>query len=119
MQKISTTDEGTILRIVGDFDMSSYTDLIVTFTNPNDGTTFVKSFLAGAKITLGTVEVVDTNVNETLAANTYVEYLIETPFPFEVGYPWKALLTYENTTANPDIRTSGKTTGRFKVCVGG
>ena len=118
-QTISSTDEGNIIRVPGDFDMSPRTDLILTFTNPNDGATFVKSELIGGKVTLGTIEVFDENIKETLPANEYVEYIIETPLPFEIGFPWLALLTYVKDNASPPLRISGKYPGRFKVCQGG
>ena len=119
IQTVSLTDEGNKIRVDGDFDMSSYTDLILTFTDP-DGSTFEKSYLVGTKVTLGTSLVVD-EVLGSLEANTYVEYVIETPSPFlsyGAGYPWSVLLTYENTTPTPDIRISGEAPALFKVCAG-
>jgi len=117
-QTISTTDEGNIIRVPGDFDMSPRTDLILTFTNPNDGAIFTKSE-DGAEVTLGTVQVFDENIKETLLANQYVEYIIQTPFPFELGFPWFVLLTYVKDNVTPNLRISGKYPGRFKVCKGG
>ncbi len=118
LQTLTDTDKGSIFRVPADSDLSLFTDLILTFTAP-DGTKVVKSFLDGAKVTLGTVEVFDKNLKQTLLANFYVEYLIEDPFPFFTGSPWKALLTFVNANATPPLRTSGKTAPIFEVCEGG
>jgi len=116
VQTVSLTDEGSIIRVAGDFDMSSNTDLILTFTDP-DGVTFTKT-KGGGEVTLGTSLVVDP-VLGSLAANTYVEYIIESTSPFAVGYPWAVLLTYVNTTPTPDVRISGESPAVFQVCAGG
>lgn len=118
IQTISDTDKGSIFRVPADSDLSAFTDLVLTFTGPV-GQKVVKSFLVGGLVKLGTANVFDKNLKQDLLANEYVEYIIEDPFPFSIGKPWKALLTFVIDSQSPPLRTSGKTAPIFEVCEGG
>jgi hypothetical protein len=118
IQTITNTDRGAKIRIAAGFNMSAYTDLILTFDGPS-GASVEKSFLNGFQVLLGGVDVFDTNLREDLLANTYVEYIIEATFPFPVDGPWRPTITYVNTNTTPNQSYSGKTNPVFEVCEGG
>jgi hypothetical protein len=88
---------GTVALANG-FDMSSYTELTLTFTLP-DSTTATKT-QTGGEVTLGAGAVTDADLGD-LAANEYVEYDVEPSFLSQAG-TWKVYLTYTNTTPAPD-----------------
>ena len=87
---------GKVLRVASGFDMSSNTELTLTFTLP-DGTTTTKTTADGVALGAG---VTDPDLG-VLAANEYVEYDIESGFLSQSG-SWKVSLTYTNTTPTPD-----------------
>ena len=94
---------GKIIRVAAGFDMSSNTEITLTFTKP-DLTAHIKSLTAG-ELTLGS-GVTDPDLG-VLAANEYVEYDVEVGFLDQPGEktddaPWKVYLTYTNTTPTPD-----------------
>lgn len=91
-------ESGKIFRVGAGFDMSSRTELTLTFTDP-DGTEITKT-QTGGEVTLGTGPVTDPDLG-SLSANEYVEYEIETGFLTPSG-TWKVKLTYTNTTPDPD-----------------
>jgi adenosylmethionine-8-amino-7-oxononanoate aminotransferase len=96
-------EEGKVIRVAASFDMSSYTELTLTFTLPDDTT--VTKTQTGGEVTLGT-GVTDPDLG-VLAANEYVEYATETGFLSQSGSvanddAWKVYLTYTNTTPTPD-----------------
>jgi hypothetical protein len=100
---LTVGEVGKTFRVAAGFDMSSFTELTLTFTKP-DLTTSVKT-QTGGEVTLG-AGVTDPDLG-VLAANTYVEYEIETGFLDQSGdatddNPWKVYLTYTNTTPTPD-----------------
>jgi len=79
------------------FDMSSYTELSLTFTLPG-GATSTKT--TADPLTLGTSNVTDDDLG-ALLANEYVEYEIEAGF-LSIAGDWKVYLTYTNTASTPD-----------------
>lgn len=89
-------ETGKILRVAAGFDMSSNTELTLTFTLP-DATTTTKTTADGVALGSG---VTDTDLG-VLNANEYVEYEIESGFLSLAG-AWKVSLTYTNTTPTPD-----------------
>lgn len=103
-------ETGKVFRVKANYDMSSNTELTLLFYKP-DGTTVTKTKTGGV-VTLGTSAVSDTDLG-TLAANTYVEYILESGFADQSG-TWSVYLTYTNTTPNPDANYIG-TTSEFEV----
>lgn len=100
---LTVGEVGKIIRVAAGFDMSSFTELTLTFTKP-DLTTSVKT-QTGGEVTLG-AGVTDPDLG-VLAANEYVEYEAEALFLDQAGDktdtdPWKVYLTYTNTTPDPD-----------------
>ena len=96
-------ETGKVIRVAAGFDMSSFTELTLTFTKP-DLTTSIKT-QTGGEVTLG-AGVTDPDLG-VLAANEYVEYEVEAGFLDQDGLktddnPWKVYLTYTNTTPTPD-----------------
>lgn len=91
-------ESGKTFRVAGSFDMSSNTELTLTFAKP-DGTAATKT-KTGGEVTLGTSPVTDPDLG-SLSANQYVEYEIEAGFLDQSG-SWTVYLTYTNTTPNPD-----------------
>lgn len=91
-------ETGKILRVAAGFDMSSNTELTLTFDLP-DETTVTKT-KTGGEVVLGTGNVTDADLGE-LTANEYVEYDIEAGFLSQAG-EWKVKLTYTNTAPTPD-----------------
>ena len=91
-------ETGITFRVGASYDMSSETELELTFTKP-DATTVTKS-QTGGEVTLGTSAVTDSDLG-ALSANEYVEYEIESGFLDTAG-TWKVYLTYTNTTPTPD-----------------
>lgn len=90
---------GKIIRVAAGFDMSSNTELTLTFELP-DGTTTVTKTKSGSEVVLGTSNVTDADLG-ALLANQYAEYDIEAGFLSQAG-TWKVKLTYTNTTPTPD-----------------
>lgn len=95
---IKVGESGKTFRVGAGFDMSSNTELTLTFTKP-DTTTATKT-KTGGQVTLGTSPVTDADLG-SLSANEYVEYEIEPNF-FDTAGTWKVYLTYTNTTPTPD-----------------
>lgn len=101
---VKVGESGKIFRVAASFDMSSNTELTLTFTKP-DETTFTKT-KTGGEVVLGTSNITDPDLG-SLLANEYVEYTVE-PGVFDVAggstdtNPWKVYLTYTNTTPDPD-----------------
>ncbi|RKZ81675.1 MAG: hypothetical protein DRQ39_11590 [Gammaproteobacteria bacterium] len=84
-------ESGKVLRVNAGFSMINYTELTLTFTNPN-ATQTLKTTADG--VTLGGVDV------DSLKAGEYVEYIIETGLLDAVG-TWSVTLTYTNDTTSP------------------
>lgn len=91
-------EAGKIIRVAASFDMSSNTELTLTFTLP-DATIITKN-KTGSEVVLGVVPVTDTDLGNLLA-NEYVEYDIESGFLSQTG-TWKVYLTYTDTAVDPD-----------------
>lgn len=91
-------ETGKILRVAAGFDMSSNTELTLTFTLPDDTT--VTKTKTGGEVVLGTSNVTDPDLGDLLA-NEYVEYEVEVGFLSQAG-TWKVNLTYTNATPTPD-----------------
>jgi hypothetical protein len=89
-------ESGKILRVASGFDMSSNTELTLTFTLP-DATTTTKLTADGVALGAG---VTDPDLG-VLAANEYVEYDVEAGFLSQAGI-WSVSLTYTNTASTPD-----------------
>lgn len=89
-------EEGKIIRVAAAFDMSSNTDISLTFTDPN-AVEVIKT-LGLSEITLG-AGVTDPDLG-VLSANEYVDYPVETGFL--VAGSWTVYITYTDTTATPD-----------------
>lgn len=95
-------ESGKLHRVNAGFDLSSRTDLSLTYTKP-DGTVVTKTELGG-EVSLGISPVVDPDLG-SLSANEYVEYEIEPGFLDQANTStasWKVYLTYTNTTPTPD-----------------
>jgi len=90
-------ETGKTFRVAAGFDMSSNTELTLTFTLPD--TTTVSKTKTGGEVTIG-AGVTDPDLG-VLAANEYVEYEVESGFLSQAG-TWKVYLTYTNTTPTPD-----------------
>ena len=84
--------------ITSAFDMSSNTELTLTFTKPS-GSTSTKT-KSGGEVVLGASNVTEADLGAILASE-YVEYEIEAGFLTPAG-TWKVYLTYTNTSATPD-----------------
>jgi len=91
-------ETGKTFRVAAGFDMSSNTELTLTFTLPDDTTTIKTK--TGGDVVLGTSNVTDSDLG-ALLANEYVEYEIESGFLSQAG-DWKVNLTYTNTAPTPD-----------------
>lgn len=91
-------ESGKVIRVAASFDMSSNTELSLTFTKP-DGTTSTKT-KGASQVTLGTGAVTDPDLG-SLSANEYVEYEVEAGFIDQSG-SWSVYLTYTNATPDPD-----------------
>lgn len=102
-------ESGKLIRVASGFDMSSYTELALTFTDP-DGITTQKTTVDG--VTLGIVPVTDP-VLGTLLANEYVDYDLEPGLVTKQGLetdgtPWYVALTYTNDVPiPPDVFIGG------------
>lgn len=92
-------ETGKTLRVNAGFDMSSYTELKLTFTKP-DNTTVSYTDATATSLTLGSVAVTDDDLG-ALVANEYVEFEVESGLLDTAG-EWCVYLTYTNTTPNPD-----------------
>ena len=90
-------ESGKNLNVNAGFDMSSNTELTLTFTKP-DGTTQVTKTTADG-VALGAGET-DPDLG-VLTANEYVTYPIEAGFLDTAG-TWQVDLTYTNTASTPD-----------------
>lgn len=98
-------ETGKIFRVAAGFDMSSYTELALTFTKPS-GTVVIKLTADGVTIGAG---VTDPTLG-VLSANEYVDYEIEAGLLDEASIldtdgtytDWQVYLTYTNTAVNPD-----------------
>ena len=84
------------IRVAGGFDMSSNTELTLTFYLPDDTT--VTKTKTGGEVTLGLVNVTDEDLG-ALLANEYVEYDTETGFLSQES-TWSVNLTYENSVTS-------------------
>lgn len=91
-------ETGKTMRVAAGFDMSSNTELTLTFTLPDSST--VTKTKSGGEVSLGTSAVTDPDLG-SLNANEYVEYEIESGFLSQSG-TWKVSLTYTNTSPTPD-----------------
>lgn len=109
MADIFKDETGRRLRVNAGFNMSSYTELSIIFTDP-EGTATTKTTSDG--VTLGTTVVTDADLG-SLAANEYVYYDIESGLLSKSGR-WCVQVLYTNTTANPDDNLYGKI-ARFTV----
>ena len=88
---LKLSESGKVLRVNAGFDLSAFTELTLTFTNPN-GVETLKLTVDG--VTLGGVDV------DSLKTGEYVEYIIETGLLDAVG-TWSVTLTYTNDTTSP------------------
>ncbi len=95
---LSVGDTGKTIRVAASFDMSSNTNLTLTFTLPDDTT--VTKTKSGGEVVLGTINVTDPDLG-ALLANEYVEYDVEAGFLSQAG-SWQVNLTYTNTAPTPD-----------------
>ena len=91
-------ETGKIIRVAASFDMSSNTELTLTFTLPD--AIIVTKTKTGGEIVLGVSPVTDPDLG-SLLANEYVEYDIETDFLSQAG-TWKVYLTYTDTAPTPN-----------------
>jgi len=89
---LTKNESGKLLRVNASFDLSNYTELTLTFTDPN-AVEIVKTTADG--VSLGTVDV------DGLNADEYVNYLIEEGLLSAVG-TWGVYLTFTNDTTNPN-----------------
>ena len=89
-------DTNKTLRVNAGFNMSSWTELSLVFTLP-DNTTATKVTADGVVIGAG---VTDDDLG-VLAANEYVEYPTEAGFISQAG-TWKVYLIFTDTGTNPD-----------------
>ena len=89
-------DTNKTFRVNAGYDMSSNTELTLTFTKP-DGTVVVKASADGVVIGAG---VTDADLG-TILVNEYVEYPLESSFLDAAG-EWKVTLKYTNTATTPD-----------------
>lgn len=108
-------ESGKIFRVAAGFDMSSNTELTLTFTLP-DASTVTKT-KTGGEVVLGTSGITDDDLG-ALSANEYVEYDIEPLFLSQAG-SWQVSLTYTNSTPTPDdvfIGTCGSFTVSAAAC---
>lgn len=96
MPKLYKNDQGKAFRVNAGFDMSSNTELTLTFTDP-DGTEITKTTADGVIIGTG---VTDDDLG-VLTANEYVEYPLEAGF-LSKSAEWCVYLTYINTASTPD-----------------
>jgi hypothetical protein len=94
-------DTNIAFRVNAGYDMTSFTELTLTFTKP-DLTNVTKTTTDG--VILGT-GVVDSDIG-TLPANEYVEYPIEASFLDQAG-TWYVTLKYTDTTTTPDSIYNG------------
>ena len=92
-------ETGKPIRVAASFDMSSNTELTLTFIKPDD--TIVIKTKTGGEVVLGTSNVTDTDLGNLLA-NEYVEYDVEAGFLDQAGTDWKVYLTYTDTVPTPD-----------------
>lgn len=95
---LKTGESGKNLNVGTGFDMSSNTELTLTFTPP-DGVIVTKT-KTGGQVVLGVAPITDPDVG-ALAANEYVVYTIEPGFLSQAG-TWSVYCTYTNTTPTPD-----------------
>jgi len=95
-------ETGKIIRVAAGFDMTSNTELTLTFTLPDDTTTLkVKP-----DVVLGAINITDSDLG-SLLANEYVEYDVEAGFLSQAG-TWSVSLTYTNTGTDPDDNYIGE-----------
>jgi hypothetical protein len=88
-------ETGKVLRVAAGFDMSSNTELTLTFHLP-DGTTETKTTADGVALGPGVTD----PILGALVAAEYVEYSVE-PLLLSQAGSWNVTLTYENTTSTP------------------
>jgi len=88
-------ESGKNILVVAGYDMSSYTELTLTFTKP-DGTSVSKATADG--VAIGAGETID---GVSYTANEYVYYPVEAAFLDTAG-TWCVYITYTNTAATPD-----------------
>lgn len=99
-------ESGKTFRVATGFDMSANTDISITLTKP-DGTSVMKTKSA-SEISLGTTPITDPDLG-ALAANTYINYPVETGVLTLAG-TWYVQLTYTYTGVTPnDTYISQKT----------
>jgi len=95
---LKSGEVGKTIRVAAGFDLSSNTELTLTFTLPDD--TAVTKTKTGGEVVLGTSNVTDPDLG-ALLANEYVEYDVEAGLLSQTG-DWKVNLTYTNTSPTPD-----------------
>ncbi len=111
MGQLFNNDQGKIFRVAATFDMSSNTELTLTFKDPANVET-VKTKTSNG-VVLGTSTITDTdfitddNPTGELLANEYVEYPVESGL-FDVVGNWCVFLTYTDTATTPDSIFNGK-----------
>lgn len=103
-------ESGTIIRADAGRDISDFTDLRMIFTKP-DGSKITKSNAVGAKVTLGTIDVFDASLNETLLADNYAIYELEDGLFDVAGDQWTRQLWYDKDTVTPELHLPGRVAG--------
>ena len=100
-----------IIRVNGGVDLSANTDLRIDFRKSCN--VVVSKSLSASEITIGTVEIVDQELEDgttqTFLANQYVEYRTEAGFLDVSGY-WEAQLVAINTVPTPNAKLIGDVT---------
>lgn len=99
-------ESGTIIRADAARDISDNTELRFIFNKP-DGGQVIKT-KAGGQVTLGTVDVFDESLKETLLANHYAEYVLEADIFDIPGDNWERYLNYQRNTVSPPINKDGR-----------
>ncbi len=102
-------DSGTIIRADAAEDISDNTELSLVFTKPN-GDQVTKTQTDG-KVKLGSIDVFDKSLNETLLANQYVEYSLEADLLDIEGNQWSRHLVFDKDDVTPPIHIVGRRNG--------
>lgn len=104
---------GEIITVDGGEDLRTATGLSLWFKGPN-GTKKQKTLLSG-KVVIGTVDTFVKDLNETLAAFTFVEYIREADLFDVISDQWLGALTYEIPGDSPPKQIQGRTTFPIEV----
>ncbi len=88
-------------------DIANATDIVVNFTNLKTNITITKTKIAG-EIVIGTEDLFVKNLNETLLANTYALYAIETGFFTGGAGEWEVCSRYKVSNLTPPINSAGE-----------